>query len=85
MFTTDKLITSVTPRATGSELALSRKNRRPLHPRSHGVQGGFALRNPTRRNFLFFSQSRHKRPWGQVRDNTTHLSSYVKSPVSCSY
>ena len=81
MFTTDKLITSVTPRAIGSELELSRKNRKPLHARSNGVQGGFAVRNPTRRNFLFFSQSGHKRPWGKVRDNTTHLSSYVKSSV----
>ena len=33
----------------------------------------------------FFSLSQHKRHWGRVRDNTTHLSSYVKSSVSCSY
>ena len=32
MFTTDKLITSVTPRAAGSELALSRKNNYTLDP-----------------------------------------------------
>ena len=34
MFTAYELIICVTPRAPGSELALSRKNRRPLQPRS---------------------------------------------------
>ena len=86
MFTTAyELIICITPYATGSELALSGKNRRPFHPRSHGVQAGFTMRNTTRRNFLFFSQSERKRYWGQVRDNTTHLSSYMKSSVSRSY
>ena len=38
MFTAYELIICITPRATGSELALSRKkNRRPFHSRSHGV------------------------------------------------
>ena len=55
MFTADELIICVTPRAPGSELALSGKNRRPFQPRSHGVQAGFTVRNPTLRNFLFFS------------------------------
>ena len=58
------------------------KNKRPFYPRSQGVQAGFTARNPTRRNFLFFSQSKQKRHWGRVRDNTTHLSSYMKSSVS---
>ena len=60
-------------------------NSRPFHHRPHGVQAGFTVRNPTWRNFLFFFLSQHKRHWGRVRDNTTHLSSYVKSSVSCSY
>ena len=85
MFTAYELIIGVKPCATGSEFALSGKNRRPFHPRSHGVQAGFTVRNPTRRNFLFFSQSEHKRHWGRARDNTIHLSSYMKSSVSFSY
>ena len=85
IFTAYKLIIYVTPRATGSELALSGKNRRLFNPWSHDVQAGFTVRNPTLRNFLFFSQSEHKRHWGLVRDNTTHLSCYMKSSVSCSY
>ena len=85
MLTTYELIICATPRATGSELGLPGKNSRPFHPQSNGVQAGFTVRNPARRNFLFFSQSEHKRHWGLVRDNTTHLSSYMKSSVSCSY
>ena len=85
MLTAYDLIISATPRATGGELGLPGKNRRPFHSQSHGVQAGFTVRNPTRRNFLFFSQSEHKRHWGLVRDNTIHLSSYMKSSVSCSY
>ena len=57
MFTAYQLIICVTRRATGSELALSGKKKRPFHPRPHGVQAGFTVRNPTRRNLLFFSQS----------------------------
>ena len=75
MFTAHELIICVTPRVTGSELALSGKKTSPFHPRYHGVQAGFTVRNPTRRNFLFFSQSEHKSHWGRVQDNTTHLSS----------
>ena len=85
MFTAYELIIGVKPCATGSEFALSRKNRRPFHPRSHGVQAGFTMRKPMRRNFISFSRSERKRHWGRVRDNTTHLSSYMKSSVSCSY
>ena len=33
----------------------------------------------------FFSHSEHKCHWARVRDNTTHLSSYMKNSVSCSY
>ena len=61
------------------------KNRRPSHPRWHVVQTAFTVRNPTRRNFLFFSQCEHKRHCGRVRENTTHLSSYMKTSLSCSY
>ena len=57
VFTTDKLITSVTPRAIGSELALSRKNRKPLHPRSNGVQGGFCSAQSNAKKLpIFFSK-----------------------------
>ena len=57
VFTTDKLITSVTPRAIGSELALSRKNRKPLHPRSNGVQGGFcSAKSNAKKLPIFFSK-----------------------------
>ena len=85
MFTAYGLIIVVKPLATGSEFTLSGKNRRPFHPRSHGVQAGFTIRNPMRRNFISFSRSECKRHWGRVRDNTAHLSSYMKSSVSCSY
>ena len=61
------------------------KIRRPFHPQSHGVHTAFTVRNQTRRNFLFFSQCEHKRHWGRVRENTTHLSSYMKTSVSCNY
>ena len=61
MFTAYELIICVTPRAARSELALSgkkqlyqEKNRRPFHPRLHGVQVGFTVRNPTHKNVLFF-------------------------------
>ena len=54
MFTAYELLICVTPHATGSELALSGKNRRPFHPRPHRVQVGFTVRNPTRRNLPFF-------------------------------
>ena len=60
------------------------KNRRPFHPRSHGVQTAFTVRNPMQRNFQFFSQSGCKHHWGWVLDNTTRLSSYMKNTVSCS-
>ena len=43
MFTAYELIIGVKPCATGSEFALSGKNRRPFHPRSHGVQAGFTM------------------------------------------
>ena len=56
IFTAYKLIIYVTPRATGSELALSGKNRRLFNPWSHDVQTGFTVRNPTPRNFLFFKK-----------------------------
>ena len=57
VFTTDKLITSVTPRAIVSELALSRKNRKPLHPRSNGVQGGFrSAKSNAKKLPIFFSK-----------------------------
>ena len=80
-----ELIICVTPYTTGSELGLSGKKQKPIPPSIPGVQAGFAVRNPTQRNFLFFFQNELKRYWGQVRDNTTHLSSYMKSSVSRSY
>ena len=55
-------------------LLYQEKNRRPFNPRPHGVQEGITVRNQTQRNLLFFSQSEHKRHWGRVQDNTTHLS-----------
>ena len=48
-----------------ANLLYQEKNRRPFYPGSHGVQVGFTVRNPTRRNFLFFSQSEHKRHWDE--------------------
>ena len=86
MFTAYELIICVTPLVVGSELTLpEKKNRRPFHLRSHGVQAGFTVQNLARRNFLFFPQSEHQRHWGKVRENSTHLSSYMKISVSCGY
>ena len=48
-----------------ANLLYQEKNRKPFHPRSHGVQVGFTVRNPTRRNCLFFSQSEHKGHWDE--------------------
>ena len=76
-----ELIICVTPYTTESELGLSRKKQKPIPPSIPGVQAGFAVRNPTQRKNFFF-QNELKRYWGQVRDNTTHLSSYMKSSVS---
>ena len=64
MFTACELIICVTPRAPGRELALSGKNRRPFHPRSHSVQAGFTAQYPTGRNFLFFFSKSVQTPLG---------------------
>ena len=50
-----ELIICVTPYTTGSELGLSGKKQKPIPPSIPGVQASFAVRNPTQRNFLFFS------------------------------
>ena len=61
-----ELIVCVTLYTTGSELALSGKKQKTIPPTIPRVQAGFTVRNPTRRNFLFFCQNEHKRHWGQV-------------------
>ena len=85
MFTAYEFIIRVTPRASGNKLALTGKKQKTiptLIPRCSGVQAGFTVRNPTWRNFLFFLNVRTNITTGQVRDNTTHLSSYIKSSLS---
>ena len=76
---------TATPCATRSDLALSGKKQKTIPRVIPRCSGGFPVRNLARRNFLFFPQSEHKRHWGRVRDNTTHLSSCMKSSLSCSY
>ena len=75
MFSVYESIICVTPRATGDYSTLDLTVFRQVLQCE--IQRGEA--------YFFFSQSEHKRHWGQVRDNTTHLSSYMKSSVSCSY
>ena len=84
MFTAYELIICVTPRATGSEFALSGKKQKTIPPSIPGCSGRFYKAKSNAKKLHIFPQSEHKRHWGRVRDNT-HLSSYMKIPVSCSY
>ena len=70
MFTAHELIICVTPRATGSELALSGKKQKTIPPSTPRCLGRFYTKE-----LPIFSQSEHKSHWGRVQDNTTHLSS----------
>ena len=75
MFTSYELIICVTLRATASGLALSGKKQKTIPPRSHSVQ---ELR-------IFFSKLAQMSLGSRARQYTTHLISYMKNSVSCSY
>ena len=74
MFTAYELIICVTPRATGSKLALSGKKQKTIQPSTPRCSGGYYSAKSNAKKLAIFFQSEHKRHWGRVQDNTTHLS-----------
>ena len=75
----------VTPHATGIDLALSGKK-----TEDHSTLDPMVFRQVLQceiqqEETSYFFLKEYKRHWGRVQDNTTHLNSYMKSSLSCSY
>ena len=66
MFTAYQLIICVTPRATGSELALSGKKQKTIPPSTPRCSGGFYSAKSNAKKLAIFFSKWHKHHWGRV-------------------